>query len=268
MRWTNTMMCPQLSIVLVSWNTADLICKCIRSILLHQHGMELEIIVVDNASSDDTLNRIRNEFPAVRVIPNAENVGFGRACNQGMRAASSDLILLLNSDTYVVDDAIPKAVELINERAEFGMLSCQLRSPNGDVQRTTRRNLSIRYGLVEDLCLYQLLPRRTWGKLMLAHFWDHSEELEVDCVMGAFMLLRRRVFVESGGFHEDFFMYGEDQEWCMRLRAAGTRILYSPVPVIFHVGAASSFQTWTHKELIRRSIEGDVRAYSMINGPV
>jgi GT2 family glycosyltransferase len=256
----------RLTIVLVTWNTANLTCECIRSVLLHRADLAFEIVVVDNASTDGTVKTIHDEFTDVRVLRNEENVGFARACNQGMRAASSDLILLLNSDTYVIDDAIPRAVDLMNRRSEIGMLACQLQTPEGRVQRTASRNPTIRHGLLEDLWLYWLLPRRTWGKLMLGAYWDHSEEMEVDWVAGAFMLLRRKVFVESGGFNERFFMYGEDCEWCMRLRRNGTRILYSPAAVVFHVGAASSGQAWTWRELLRRCNEGDVRAYSMING--
>jgi GT2 family glycosyltransferase len=257
-----------LTIILVTWNSVNLTRECIRSVLLHRADLAVEIIVVDNASTDGTVKAIDGEFPDVRVLQNDENVGFARACNQGMRAASSDLILLLNSDTYVIDDAIPRVVDVMSRRPDIGMLACQLRWPDGSVQPTAARSPTIRKGLLEDFGLYWFLPRRRWGKVMLGNYWDHSEDMEVDWIAGAFMLLRRAIFFESGGFDERFFMYGEDCEWCTRLRRNGVRILYSTAAVVFHVGGASSLRRWTSRELIRVAVKGHIRAYSMINGSV
>jgi GT2 family glycosyltransferase len=255
-----------LSVVIVSWNSRDDLAACIDSVLTHTSG-EFEVIVVDNASSDGSAAGIGRSFPTVRVIANHTNLGFARGCNQGMAASRGRHILLLNSDTYVTDDVIGRAVRLLDSRPGIGMVGAGVCSPNGRRQYTANRALGVRQSLLERLWLYKLLPRERRAEALLGGYWEEDREIEVDWLAGVFLLLRRELFEHSGGFDQRFFMYGEDSEWCMRLRRLGYRILFAPrVGVVFHKGAASSDLIWTEQERLHRCYEGGIGAYSALHG--
>jgi len=257
---------PCVSIVIVSWNTREALRDCIRSVFEHTRALAFEIIVVDNASADGSVEMLGREFPQVRIIANASNFGFARACNQGMQAAHGRLILLLNSDTYVRDDVIARMADYVRSRPEVSMAACQLRYPDERIQYCAFRSLGIRQSLFEDLWLYKLVPRARRDVLLLGGYWSGDREVEADWIAGAFMMLRREVFEQTGGFSEDFFMYGEDSEWCMRLRRAGHRIFYNPLGVVYHIGSVSSDVEWTQKERLRLCHLGGLRAYEKLNG--
>lgn len=253
--------------VIASYQSWDHLHACLHSLLAHTTSAELEIIVVDNASSDGTPERLPAAFPSAQLILNHDNVGFARACNQGMAAASGDLLLLLNSDTYVRDDVIGRAAAHLLSRPDVAMLGCELRYPDGRRQHVANRRLSIRRILIERLWLYKLIPRDRRGEYLLGGYWEGDREIEVDWLAGVFMLLRPEVFACSGGFDERFWMYGEDSEWCMRLRRMGERILYAPrTGVVYHVGAASSDILWTERERLARCHRGGLEAYGAIHG--
>jgi GT2 family glycosyltransferase len=224
--------------------------------------------VVDNASRDRSAEMVSAEFPDVRVIRNDDNVGFARACNQGMRASHGRFILLLNSDTYVVDDVVERTRGYLASRPEIAMAGCQLRYPDGRVQHTAFRRLGIFQSLFEDLWLYKLVPASARKHLLLGGYWECDEEMEVDWLAGAFMMLRREAFEQSGGFCEGFFMYGEDSEWCLRLRKMGKRIFFNPLGIVYHVGNVSSDLEWTERERLRRCHLGGIGAYTRLHGPV
>ena len=259
---------PRVSVVIASYNAWDHLQRCLRSLYEHTTSAELEVVVVDNASSDGTAERLAIEFPAATVIANDVNVGFARASNQGMAATTGDLLLLLNSDTYVEDDVIGRAAQHLLDHPEIGMLGCDLRFPRGRRQHVANRRLSVRRTLVERLWLYKLMPAAQRGEYLLGGYWEEDREIEVDWLAGAFMLLRRELFVRTGGFDERFWMYGEDSEWCMRLRRLGVRIVYAPrVGVVYHVGAASSDILWTERERLARCHRGGLDAYASVFGP-
>lgn len=257
---------PLLSIVIVNWNTRDALRDCVASLFEQSRSLTLEVIVVDNASADDSLDMLKAGFPQVRIIANTINLGFARACNQGMRAARGRLLLLLNSDTYVCDDVIARMTTYLLSRPEVAMAGCQLQYPDGRIQHTAFRSLSILRSLFEDLWLYKLLPAARRADMLLGGYWQSDAEKAVDWLAGAFMMLRREVFLQTGGFAEDFFMYGEDSEWCMRIRRAGGRIMFNPLGVVYHVGSVSSDLEWTQKERLRLCHLGGLRAYTKLNG--
>ncbi|HST22952.1 MAG TPA: glycosyltransferase family 2 protein [Blastocatellia bacterium] len=257
---------PLLSVVIVSWNTRDMLRNCLESIFENTTALKFEIIVVDNASADGSAGMLKERFPQVKVILNDSNVGFAKACNQGMRASAGSLILLLNSDTYVRDDVIARMSDYLMSRPEISMASCQLRWPDGGIQHSAFRSLSIWRSLFEDLWLYKLVSDSRRDDILLAGYWKSDTEKEVDWLAGAFMMLRREVFTESEGFSEDFFMYGEDSEWCMRIKRAGKRIFYAPIGSVFHIGGVSSDLEWTEKERLRLCHLGGLRAYAKVNG--
>jgi GT2 family glycosyltransferase len=254
-----------LTIVIVSWNTRDILRNCLQSLERHC-ARDTEIVVVDNASSDGSPDMVAEAFKRVRLVRNDANVGFARACNQGMRMARGELILLLNSDTYVVDDVIDRTANYLMSRPNITMTACQLRYPDGRLQHSANRALGILRSLFEDLWLYKLVPAAVRDDILLGGYWSCDREKEVDWLAGAFLMLRSRAFRETGGFCEDFFMYGEDSEWCLRLRQAGHRITFNPLGVVFHVGSVSSDLQWSRRERLRLCHLGGIDAYQRLHG--
>jgi GT2 family glycosyltransferase len=231
---------PELSVVIVNWNTRDILRDCLVSLRRHLDGVSYETIVVDNASSDGSAEMVASQFPEVRLLANEENVGFGRANNQAMRVARGRWLLLLNSDTLLLDGSVAELFAELSDRTDLGVAQCQLVLPDGRVQHSTGRFSSLRLALLEDLGLSKLMSPERRGEVLLNGYWDHAEERDVDWVAGAMMLLPREVFERTGGFDERLFMYGEDIEWCERIRADGWRIRYFPHARIQHRDHASA----------------------------
>lgn len=234
----------QLSIIIVNWNTRDITRDCLRSVREHAGGLSYEVIVVDNASSDGSAEMVRAEFPDVRLIANDTNLGFGRANNQAMRVARGRYFLLLNSDTVVCDDAIQRLVNFVANDPAIGIAGCKLLFADRTLQSSCSRFPSLRVALLEDLMLYKFLPRRLQGELLLGGYWPHDHARDVDAVWGAAMIVRREVFEQTNGFDERIFMYGEDLEWCMRVRDRGWRIAFTPEAAIIHLNHKSSEQKY------------------------
>ncbi len=235
---------PDLSVIVVNWNTLERLRACLRSLDEHLSSVRHEVIVIDNASSDGSPEMVETEFPAVRLVRNEENVGFGRANNQAMRLADGTWFLLLNSDTELLDESVAELFREVRETSDIGVAHCRLIFPDGRLQHSAYRFPSLPVELVENLGLYKLLPRKTAGRLLLSGYWDYSEETDVDWVAGAFMLMPREVFDRTGGFDERLFMYGEDLEWCLRIHENGWRVRYFPKASIRHWDHASAAIRW------------------------
>lgn len=231
---------PELSVIIVNWNTRKILRDCLASVARHLSPVEHEVIVIDNASSDGSADMVAAEFPEVRLLRNAQNVGFGTANNQGMRLAGGEWLLLLNSDTALVDGSVAELCERVRDEPGLAIAHCRLVYPDGRLQHSTYRFPSLRRALLEDLGLYKLLGARRAGEALLGGYWGHDEERDVDAVAGAFMLLPRAVFEQTGGFDERLFMYGEDIEWCRRIREVGGRVRFYPQATIVHLGHAST----------------------------
>lgn len=258
----------KVTVVIVTWNSHDTIVRCLRSLMEHTTSVELDFVIVDNASSDGTPASLRAGFPEMLLLENGTNAGFARGCNQGMEAARGELLLLLNPDTVVDDDVVGRAAAELVRRPEIAMLGVELLRPDGRRNHTAFRRLSVRYSLLDRLWLYRLIPRGKRAELLLGGYWEEDRDVEVDWLAGAFMLLRREVFERTGGFHPSFFMYGEDSEWCMRMRRMGYRILYAPrLGVVHHAGARSSHQAWEESERLELCYRGGLKSYALVNGP-
>ncbi len=249
---------PELSVIVVSWNTAEFTRAALQSIERHLSSVPHEVIVVDNASRDGSPEMVASEFPSVRLIRNAQNVGFGRANNQGMAVARGRWFLLLNSDAELIDESVAKLFRRIAGERTLGVAHCRLVSPDGSLQYTTYRFPSVRLALLDTLGLSKLGPKRLREGL-LGGYWEQTEEREVDAVAGAFMLVRREVFEESRGFDESIFMYGEDVEWCQRINASGWRITYFPDATVLHQNHASTEKWIADERRIALCIAADQR---------
>ncbi|MDQ3571812.1 MAG: asparagine synthase (glutamine-hydrolyzing) [Actinomycetota bacterium] len=250
-----------LSVIVVNWNTRELLRNCLASLGEHLAGVDHEVIVVDNASSDGSAAMVEEHFPDVRLIQNTENVGFGRANNQAMRVASGQWFLLLNSDTILLDDSVTALFQRVRAEPGIGVAQCRLELPDGRTQHSAYRFPSLRLAVMEGLGLYKLMPDEVAGSMLLSGYWDYSEERDVDWVAGAFMLMPREVFEQTGGFDERHFMYGEDLEWCFRIRDQGWRIRYYPDASIKHFDHSSSDLRWGDNERVVRSLKSQREIY-------
>jgi GT2 family glycosyltransferase len=230
---------PDLSVIIVSWNTLELTRAALSSVRAHLGSIPHEVIVVDNDSSDGTPRMIEDEFPEVRLVHNTENVGFGRANNQAMAISRAGWMLLLNSDAELIDDSVAELFRRIRGDHTIGVAHCRLVSPDGTIQYSTYRFPSVKVALMDNFGLSRLMPARSRPDL-LGGYWDQSYERDVDGVAGAFMLVPRNVYLQTGGFDERIFMYGEDLEWCQRIRGLGLRVRYFPDATVMHHHHASS----------------------------
>jgi hypothetical protein len=221
----------EVSVVVVTFNSAEWIERCLDSIRGH------ETIVVDNGSTDDTLERVRR-FEDVRVLEQ-ENVGMGGGNNAGMRLASGRYFLLLNSDAWVVGDAIEQLARFADQHPEAAVVGPRLLNPDGSPQPSARAFPTLWRLSTEYLFLRKLAP----GSRVLNGFYeggfDHDEVREVDWLFGACLLVRRDAADEVGLFDEDFFMFSEETDWCYRFRQAGWSVYFFPGAEVVHVGGAS-----------------------------
>ncbi len=255
---------PTLSVVIINWNTKALVSNCIASVERYLGSVPHEVIVVDNASSDGSAEAIATSFPNVRLIKNETNVGFGRANNQAMRLAQGSWFLLLNSDTELGDDSVARLFQRIKGEPELGVAQCRLVLPDGRLQHSAYRFPSLRQALLDDLGMRRVLPGHDQASL-LGGYWDYATEREVDWVAGAFMLIRRQVFEETGGFDERYFMYGEDLDWCLRIHDLGWRIRFYPDAWVKHHDHASSDLLWG-AERITQSLRTQRDVYASRHG--
>ena len=224
------------SFVIVSRNTLHLLTDCMHSLYADPEVARCQIIVVDNASSDGSVEMIAREFPQVQLIRNSVNVGFARANNQGIRASQGHYVLLLNSDTIVPAGALSALVQFMDDHPDAGACGPRLARADGRAQP---------FAFGSDPTLAYLLARG-WNHLVVRrslHNWETHNVQLVDWISGAALLARRDALERVGGFDENFFMYFEDNDLCLRLRRAGWRVFYNPTVTITHLGGASLSQS-------------------------
>jgi len=230
------------SIVIVNWNTCDILRDCLVSIYKETKDIEFEVIVVDNASNDGSPQMVKSEFPQVCLIVNEQNLGFAAANNRGIEIASGRYVLLLNSDTVILDNAITKTLYFADENHQAGIVSCRVCNPDMTTQDTCFMFPSLLNMVLSDTYLSRLFPKSTFfGRERMAWFvWDKAFELDV--IAGCFMLVRASVFEQVGVMDDSFFMYGEETDWCYRINQAGWKVMYTPHTFIIHLGGQSSSQ--------------------------
>lgn len=241
-----------LSIVIVSWNVKEPLKVCLRSLYEHTQGVSFEIFVVDNASQDSTPELIETEFPKVQLIRNEVNVGFARANNQAIMLSKGKYILLLNPDTFIKDDALSRMVGFLDIHPDIGALGCKVLTTEGKIDfRCARRFPTLLGELFELTRLSYRFPHNRFLGDYLMTYWDHGDNREVDTLSGACLMVRRETIEQVGLLDEDFFLYGEDVDWCYRLRKAGWRVLYYSEAEIVHLGGHSTQQVREEMSLER-----------------
>ena len=230
-----------LTVIIVSWNVRDLLRRCLQSILKAE-DLQLEIVVVDNASSDGSPEMVRDEFPQVHLVANDENRGFTAANNQGLALSQGRALLLLNPDTEAIGDALVTMLEYMQAHPEAGMVGPRLLYPDGSLQSSRRRFPTFATALVESTVVQEWW--RDNAILRRYYMLDTADEAvqAVDWVVGACLLVRRECYEQIGGLDEGFFMYSEELDWCRRAKTAGWEVIYLPTATILHHEGKSSEQ--------------------------
>ncbi|HLF27856.1 MAG TPA: glycosyltransferase family 2 protein [Anaerolineae bacterium] len=227
-----------LSIVIVNWNVRELLRRCLASIFVADLP-RMEVIVVDNASSDGSSEMLRAEFPQVMLLANAHNRGFPAGNNQAFAVARGRYVMTLNPDTELIGQALTGMLAYLDAHPQVGALGPQLLNPDGSIQSSRRRFPTLSTALFESTWLQGLAPH---GVLQRYYMEDIAPNVmqEVDWLVGACILVRREVLQTVGGFDEAFFMYSEELDWCKRIQSAGWKIVYLPeAKVIHHTGRSS-----------------------------
>lgn len=247
----------QVSVIIVNYNTQHLTSCCIRSVIEKTKAVSYEIIVVDNGSTLFDPQIFIDEFPSVILIKSQVNKGFAGGNNLGIKHAKGEYILLLNSDTELMNDAIGLAVEKMKKDIRIGALSGQLRYPDGRVQPVIGRFPGIINECYELFRLTKFESRPHKAHRLQGDLWDYSLSAETDWIWGAFFLFPNKIlqsFPEQK-LQEDFFMYYEDVLWCYYIKnKLGLKIVYDSEPLILHHLSGSSIQTDLKKTFVTKSL--------------
>jgi GT2 family glycosyltransferase len=232
----------QVSIVIVNFNTFELTSNCIRSIYDKVSGLDVEIILVDNASHERNPDDFINIFPEIILIKSEQNLGFAKGNNLGIAQAKGEYILLLNSDCELLNNAPMLSYNYMKENKSCGLSTVQLQYPNGKLQYNCRRFRTISWELLEVVPLYLLLPKMKREELMLHHYFNHQRQIACDWVWGAYMFFPSKLLQQLPGVKlaEDFFMYCEDTLWCWQIKQLGYTINFLPEAKVMHIHKGSS----------------------------
>ena len=226
-------------VVIVNWNAGRLLYECVESVIYHGGTSVSKIIVVDNNSSDNSIESIKH-FSQVNLIEVQENLGFGKACNLGAGHSESDFILFLNPDARIYADTLEKVLAFMEteENSKVGICGVQLHNENGDVARSSSRFPSLKGILSHSIGLSKIFP--FLGSAMSE--WDHLNTKTVDQVIGAFFFVRQSIFQELKGFDEQFFVYFEEVDFSFRAKQLGWNSVFFVGAQAFHVGGGVSQQ--------------------------
>lgn len=231
-----------LSIVIVNYNTRQLLDDCLQSLVAAQRPSGgVEIIVVDNASADDSVAMVRQKYPQVALIASEQNLGFSAGNNRGVAVANGRYVLFLNSDTRVEPDALVKPVAYMDAHPDVGALTVHLVYPNGQRDPDNHRGFPTPWNaLCHFSGLSKLRPNNPKYNGYFQSYADFSQTHAVDVIAGSYMLMPMALCRELGGWDETYFFYGEDIDFCYRIRQSGYQIIYYPEVTVLHYKGASS----------------------------
>ncbi|MBI5357118.1 glycosyltransferase family 2 protein [Candidatus Collierbacteria bacterium] len=243
----------KLSVIILNYNTSGLLKTCLSAVLESNgfEGRDMEVIVVDNNSSDGSAEMVRKEFPEVKLIRNKKNLGFSAGNNVGIRKAKGGYVLLLNSDTLVEPDVLITVLKVMENDRSIGAATCLLQTSDGKIDPASHRGFPTPWNALSYfLGLEKLFPKtrlfggyhQGWKNLKVPH--------EVDCISAAFMMVPAEVINQIGLLDERFFMYGEDIDWCLRIKEAGFKIFFYPGVKTLHLKKQSGRE---------QSRDGDLR---------
>jgi GT2 family glycosyltransferase len=224
-----------LSVIIVNWNTKDLLVRCLDSIILAAQRMKAEVFVVDNGSSDGSGRTVKEKFSEVILIENMTNLGFARANNQALRQSKGNYLLLLNPDTQIKGAAIRELISVMDAYPHAGITGAQLLNSDGSKQNSIANFPSLATELLNKSLLRWLFPKRFPGKGR-----EYSDPIEVDSVIGACMMVRRDAIEQVGLLDEDYFLFLEETDWCYRMKRAGWKVYHVPQAEVYHLQGKSA----------------------------
>lgn len=242
------MSAPVISVIIVNYNTKDLLRQCLASVFKHAAGIAAEVFVVDNASSDGSSEIVKNNYPQARLIENKENLGFAKANNQALKLMSGEFALLLNSDALLKEGALEILLTFAGRNPRAAMIGPRLITGEGRLQPSTYPIPSLANELLKALRLYKVLPARLNENIFLSTFFDHKTSRQVGRLTGACILVRKSAITAVGPLSEDFFFYGEVHDWCWRMLDMGWQIWFCAEAEIIHLGGQSSKLKWAAEE--------------------
>ena len=228
-----------LSIIIVSFNTKDLLRETISSIYKTANKLSYEIIVVDNASSDGSTEMIETEFKEVTVIKNSQNTGFAKANNQGIKVSTGRYLLLLNSDTILKEGSVEKLAKFMDEHPQAAAVGPKVLNFDGSLQSKGFCFPSVLFTAIILLNIPKFISDKKLLRWFPQYYWEEDDVRQIDWISGCCMFLKREAVENIGGLSGDFFMYHEDEEWCYRARRKGYEIWYLPTAEIIHHNMSS-----------------------------
>jgi GT2 family glycosyltransferase len=232
---------PEISVVIVTWNCERFIAGCLASIV-GELPENSEVIVVDNASTDGTLDLVRRFFPSVNLVESQKNLGFAGGNNLGLRAANGQYVCLINPDVVIREGCIHRMIQYMDQTTDVGLLGPKIVGSDGAVQRSCMRAPTFWNQLCRALALDTLTKQSGLFGGYLMNDFPHQEVRDVDVVNGCFWMVRRAALKEVGLLDSRFWMYGEDLDWCRRYNEAGWRVVFFPASEALHFGGGSSAQ--------------------------
>lgn len=230
------------TVSIVNWNTRDELRECLQSVFDQDGSVSFEVIVVDNGSSDGSVEMIRSEFAdRVILISNSANLGFGAAHNMAIRRSTGRYVFCVNPDCLFLEaDVLRGMVEYMDANPSIGMLGPRVLNPDGTLQFSARRFPPMIAGLFRHTILGKLFPKNRFVRNYLMTDYSHDDIMDTDWLSGSALMARQETYEQIGTFDERFFMYCEDVDWCKRAHDGGWRVVYYPrVSVSHRIGAAS-----------------------------
>ncbi len=246
-----------LSIIIVNWNTRNLLEKCLISIYEKPQNLDFEVFVVDNASGDKSVEMVKTGFPQIKLIDNKENFGFAKANNQAIKQARGEFILLLNPDTEILNDSLEKIISFMRSHIEAGIAGCRILNSDHSLQPSVRRLPDLWSQAVILLKLHRLFPK------LISHYlisdFDYSKTQEAEQVMGAFFAVRKEIFEKVGNLDEKFYIWFEEVDFCKRVKDYGKKIYYNAEAEIIHHQGQSFKQILSFQK--QKIFNGSLRYY-------
>lgn len=233
------MKAPQLSIVIICWNDWKVLENCLRSIFDGTHQIDYEVIVSDNGSTDGSVERVREQFPMVRLVENRANLGFARGNNAGIKEARGEYILILNPDTICHDGSFDRWISYADKHPQAGAFGCRVLNPDGTYQVSARPFPTVKRSLLAAFFLYPLGRLGSALEATRYEAWKGDSEREVDWQSGCCVMFRGELLKNMGGFDEQFFYHFEEVDLCHRVWKAGYSIRFTPAVTITHLGGQS-----------------------------
>ena len=250
-----------LSVIIVSYNTKELLFDCLSSVNKITQRRQVEVFVVDNHSQDGTVSALREKFPKFHTIANRQNLGFSKANNQALVKARGKYILILNPDTRLMSDTVDKMIDFMNKNQDIAIATCRVELLDGRLDRDCRRHFPTPWrAFCHFSGLEKLFPKSRVFDQYYMNYRNLDQEHEIDSCGGAFMMIREKALKQVGFFDEDYFFYGEDLDLCYRFKEKGLKIVYTPITKIIHYKGAASGMKSTSAHITKATKESKRRA--------